>query len=81
MRIKWYERRIVRMGASFDKEQNLGHVYEEVEVTGDVIEQYRTIWGVPKFLVALDDGSLKTICANECRVIRENGNLDRKSVV
>jgi dUTP pyrophosphatase len=66
------------MGESFDNEQNIGYVYEDVEVTGEVIEQYRTIWGVHKFLVALEDGSLKTICADECRVIRENGNLEVK---
>lgn len=41
----------------------------EREFTGDVIDQFQTFWGTPKFVVALKDGSITTVRMTDCKIV------------
>lgn len=48
----------------------------EKEYTGDVIDKYHTFWGIPKFVVAMQDGRIKTVRMDVCVMV--NGDKDGK---
>lgn len=38
---------------------------------GDVVFRYRSFWGTPKFIVAIDDGSLKSVAMEKCHIVKK----------
>lgn len=44
----------------------------EKEYLGEVIETYKPLFGVPKFVVALPDGVITTVKMDVCRIVQED---------
>ena len=43
----------------------------ETQFTGEVIDKYHTFWGTPKFIVALENGSLVSVPMTKCRIVKD----------
>lgn len=41
----------------------------EKNLEGNVIDQFQTFWGTPKFVVALNDGSITTVKMTDCKIV------------
>lgn len=50
----------------------------EFQYEGEVVFRYRSFWGVPKFVVALDDGTLKSVSMEKCRIKKEENNNEQQ---
>lgn len=85
MKVKWIESyAVVDKDGTFcgyDSESGLSQVGVQMrsrEVIGDVIEHYKTFWGVPMFMVATPDGTIKKVKMEFCRVVSEYDGLEVK---
>lgn len=43
----------------------------EREFRGKVLDKYQTFWGTPKFVVALQNGEIKTVRMSACKIVEE----------
>ena len=76
MRVKWIENYYLprNYGECMDNIFNR-YDYDTKEYEGEVIHRYTTFFGVPKFIVALDDGCIVKVRMDMCHTI--DGEIDK----
>lgn len=71
MRVEWSE--WIDIPSSTGGMTDVGQIPQvgnsmEFQYEGEVIFRYRNFWGTPKFAVALDDGTIKCVSMDKCRI-------------
>lgn len=46
----------------------------DIEYEGEVIDKYHSFLGIPKFVVALEDGSITTVSMTRCHIVKQEEN-------